>query len=573
MEIKYAQSAYRTFFFWGVCSALGVTVSTLVDATLVGNFIGSDGLAVANIATPIFLFYSLLGITLGGGASVLIGKFLGAAELEKANRAFGVVLSFGFMVGLIFSVISIVFRNALCSFLGATPELISQALQYLTVVFLSAPIFVLYHILSAAVRTDGEPKLTAIASAGVIITNLGLDLLFMKGWNMGLVGASASLCIAELVGSLILLMHFGKKQALLKLRFQMPETKEIKAFISNGFGVGSAFIFQAVVMLVFNTLLLRSGLEDSVFSVAVFGVMYTMSTIPVAVFDGAGAAASTVISILGGERERKGMLAVYRDGLRIVAVSGVLIACLFVLFAGNILIFFGLEDGAILETASTAFRIYALSLAFAGINVVTTSFWQTIGRIRLASALSIMRNFILMLVFGLILITDKGITGLAVVYVISEAICLLFVLSVWSFRSSKHYIEEKYKTTNRIFEGFYPIEAGSMEEVAQSLEKLCEEWGIGYKQSFFINLIVEELIVNIMKFGLDNPKEKCYVSVKLIDNEGEYILRIRDNVRSYNPFDLHGDEVDRAAMRLITEKAKYYDYQRKLVFNYLYVIL
>ena len=43
METNYAKSAYRTFLFWGVCSSLGVTVSTLVDATLVGNFIGSTG--------------------------------------------------------------------------------------------------------------------------------------------------------------------------------------------------------------------------------------------------------------------------------------------------------------------------------------------------------------------------------------------------------------------------------------------------------------------------------------------------------------------------------------------------
>lgn len=76
MKTNYAKSAYRTFLFWGVCSSLGVTVSTLVDATLVGNFIGSTGLAVANIATPVFLLYLLMGITIGGGAGVLIGKNL-----------------------------------------------------------------------------------------------------------------------------------------------------------------------------------------------------------------------------------------------------------------------------------------------------------------------------------------------------------------------------------------------------------------------------------------------------------------------------------------------------------------
>ena len=95
----------------------------------------------------------------------------------------------------------------------------ATALQYLTVVFAFAPIYVLYNILSIAVRTDGAPKLAAISSAGVIVSNLSLDLLFMKVLNWGLVGASASLCIAETVGTLILLTHFWNKQALLSFIF------------------------------------------------------------------------------------------------------------------------------------------------------------------------------------------------------------------------------------------------------------------------------------------------------------------------------------------------------------------
>lgn len=573
METNYAKSAYRTFLFWGVCSSLGVTVSTLVDATLVGNFIGSTGLAVANIATPVFLLYLLMGITLGGGAGVLIGKKLGEADLKGANRVFGSVLSAGLIAGVLFAAVSLVFRSALCSLLGATPELLPQALQYLTVVFAFAPIYVLYNILSVAVRTDGAPKLAAISSAGVIVTNLGLDLLFMKVLNWGLVGASASLCIAETVGTLVLLTHFWNKQALLSFHFHIPTWNEIKEYVENGFGVGSAFIFQAVVMLVFNTMLLKGSSENGTFSVAVFGVIYTMSTIPGAMFDGAGAAASTVISILGGEKDWKGMLAVYRDGLRIVAAAGMIMALFFAAGAKNILIFFGLNDGPALETAAAAFRIYALSVALAGVNVVTTSFWQTIGKTKYASGLSVLRNFILMLVAGFLLIEKKGIVGLALVYVISEGICLLLVFAIQIFGKIKDYIKEKYSFTNRVFEEYYPIEEGSMEKMSQNLEGLCDEWELDFKQSFFIHLIVEELLLNIMKFGIGETDKKYYVSVKVMDNNGECILRIRDNVNSYNPFDLRGDEVDRAVMEMIKKKAKYYEYQRKLVFNYLYVTI
>ena len=127
--------------------------------------------------------------------------------------------------------------------------------------------------------------------------------------------------------------------------------------------------------------------------------------------------------------------------------------------------------------------------------------------------------------------------------------------------------------TNRVFEEYYPIEEGSMEKMSQNLEGLCDEWELDFKQSFFIHLIVEELLLNIMKFGIGETDKKYYVSVKVMDNNGECILRIRDNVNSYNPFDLRGDEVDRAVMEMIKKKAKYYEYQRKLVFNYLYVTI
>ena len=90
---------------------------------------------------------------------------------------------------------------------------------------------------------------------------------------------------------------------------------------------------------------------------------------------------------------------------------------------------------------------------------------------------------------------------------------------------------------------------------------------------FFIHFIAEELLLNIIKFGLREKGEKRYVAIKLLENEDEYIIRIRDNVHTYNPFDSSGDEIDNGVLKLITKKAKYYYYQRKLIFNYLYLII
>lgn len=115
-----------------------------------------------------------------------------------------------------------------------------------------------------------------------------------------------------------------------------------------------------------------------------------------------------------------------------------------------------------------------------------------------------------------------------------------------------------------------------MSEISGDLESLCDTWEIGMKQAFFINFICEELLLNIIKFGLDHKSKNnrsCYISIKLMEKNGDYVLRIRDNVSLYNPFESNGDEIDSGVLRLIQKKTKYCDYQRKMIFNYLYTII
>jgi Na+-driven multidrug efflux pump len=99
MNTRFATNAYRYFFIWGICASLATTVCTIVDALLIGNLIGSNGLAVANLSTPVFLIYALIGITLGTGANVRIGIMLGASDVSGANRVFRSQLTVGLIIG------------------------------------------------------------------------------------------------------------------------------------------------------------------------------------------------------------------------------------------------------------------------------------------------------------------------------------------------------------------------------------------------------------------------------------------------------------------------------------------
>ena len=575
MDTRFQYSAYRYFLIWGICSSLALTICTLVDATLVGNLVGDTGLAVSNISTPVYLIYALFGITIGVGSNVNISRFLGAYDKENANKVFHSALTLGLIISLI-SLCPLLFEKAYFSFLGFTEDLYPLAKEYLGVVMWSAPIFIMYHIFSASVRTDSNPRLVAIASSVVIITNIVLDIVFMKFMAMGIKGASLSLCIGEFLGLIVLLTHFLKKDKLLSLKLGSLDFEQVRNTVSNGFGLGSSQVFSAVVMLSFNTMLLRYGGINGTFYVAVYGIIYTLSTIPVGVYDGNSASIQTVISFLSGESDTNGIYAVLKRALITVSCLSLCIALCFVFFSSSLFSFFGIKLDSANSVANMALRVFALSILFTGINTSVTAFWQSIGRRYLASMMSLVRNCLFLLIAGLILIPSRNILGVAASYVITEVVGVLIVIAILWISPSRMYVERKFGLTGRFFEKTYPIEKERMEDISKDLEKISEEWDLDVKKSFMINFISEEILLNIIKFALENKenfKKGYYISIKLINKDDDLVLRIRDNVRHYNPFEAQGDEIDSGVLKLIKKKTKYSEYQRKMVFNYFYTII
>ena len=573
MNHDFAKSAYRHFAFWGVLTSLAMTVCTLADALLIGNLVGSDGLAASNLSTPVFLCYALLGIMLGVGANVKMGRALGASDIDEANRIFRCLLGMGLVVGVLCWT-PLLFRRAFFGFLGATDALFPLISRYLTVVLCSAPLFVLYHILSVSVRTDSDPRLAAIASGVVIAADLLLDLLFMLVLRWGIIGASASLCIAETLGVATLLLHFRKKNALLRLRLALPKLGELIGFAVNGFGMGSAFVFQAIVMLVYNKLLIRYSGDAAEINIAIYGVIYSVSTVPFALYDGAANALATITAFFLGEADVDSVLVSRKRAIVLVLCSGAAIALMCFLFAGGIARLFGLPQEVAGTTAGLAIRLFSVSLLFSGVNTVMTAFWQSIGRPALAGGMSMLRNFALMLLFGAGLISNRMIYGVSIAYICTEAFCCSLLLPVRQVSSSRSFLQKTVRTPARVFENQYIISTDSMRQIYGDLERIGEAWEIPMKKSFTINFVCEELLLNIIKFGLEDNGREHYIAIRLMEQEeGEYALRVRDNVHSYNPFEVDGDAIDNGVMMLIQKKTKEYSYQRKMIFNYLYMVI
>ena len=223
-------------------------------------------------------------------------------------------------------------------------------------------------------------------------------------------------------------------------------------------------MFQAIIMGIFNQLLIASG-DGGTFPVAFFSITYTMSTFAYAIFDGSAAALTPVVSIVSGERDADGIEDVVRLAFKIVIAAGLCVTAGYSMFSVQIIRFFGIRDPVQMQMASDGFRIFSLSLVFAGVNTLVTSFWQSISRARLAGIMSVIRNFILMLFLGISLIPEYQTTGLSMTYLCCEGICTIAVVLVLIFSNSVKRLREEYSVIQRTYEKAYVISKDSISQV------------------------------------------------------------------------------------------------------------
>lgn len=575
MADSFTKKAFGRFAVAGIITSLGLTVSTFVDALIISNLLGENALVISNIVSPIFLLYFMLGFTIAAGGGVVIGSKLGSCDIEQANDNFAKMIFLGIAVSVVVLAIFLVFYNNIFVLLGASPEIIQECKDYGNVVLLFAPVFIISPILSTAVRNDASPVLASVAATVVVVVNIVLDLVFMIPLNMGIFGSSFAMCLAELGGCLVCLCHFFyKKNKLLVLRIKKIGLKTLWEYTVNGFGSGSTFILQAVVVIFFNLMLIKLSSTY----VAIFGIISTLFLVAYAVFDGISLSIFTLIPVYLGERFKSGMMVVLKKSfiLSLILASAIILA--FALFGTNIMGFFGLEN-AVAEIAAKTLLIYSGSVIFSCVNSISIAFLQSVRMGMLASILSTLKNLVFVLIFGFWLIPIFGVYGMAMAYVFSEIVTSIIIGIAFLRSKVKHgnftFISEEHYAAaeTNCFEIQIKADLSEISNLALNIEEYCETNEVPPKTTFFINLIVDELITNIITHGITNSRKSHYINIKIFKSNDEVSIRIRDDVKSYNPFEFQGDSLDMAVINMIKFKAMYYNYQRKLIFNNLYIVI
>lgn len=341
--------------------ALSGCLGNVVDGIIVGNLISEDGVSAINLAKPINQFIFTLHLLINAGAGMLVAYALGQKNIGEARRFFSRALMLSTGIGVLLSIFGgVLFPDQTARMLCSNEHILPLARDYMQVLLLGNPAFIVMWGLSTMVGVDGKPKLV---SAAVIIdnaVNLLLDIVFIQGFGWGIIGSSAATVVGHLVGIAILLSHWwnpANRRLTLTFSFDglLPSWQRI---ISQGAPLAIASISLTLLLLSANTIVLSTLGRTGIFA---FAVCMNLLQVYNLFLSGTCQTLQSLGAIQVGKKNEEGLHTILRRAFRFITAAMAITCILVWAFPESIARLFGAEDATMLTECSHALRIFALS--------------------------------------------------------------------------------------------------------------------------------------------------------------------------------------------------------------------
>ena len=301
------------------------------DIVVVGKFAGDNSLAAVGSNTALINLLTNLFIGLSIGANVVAARHYGAKAWDDLRRTVHTAMILSMLSGALLLVLGVIGAEQMLIWMQTPEEVLPLATVYLRIYFLGMISTMVYNFGSALLRAVGDTKrpLYFLLCAGII--NVILNLLFVIGFQMDVMGVAIATVISETVSALLVLRCLVKEKGgiHLELRAMRIDRKKMLQILRIGLPAG----FQGVVFALSNVVIQSS--------VNIFGNIVVAGNSAAANLEGfvymaMNAFYQTTLSFVSqnyGAGEQKRINRIVLLGEACVIVTGTLL--------GNMVVFFG----------------------------------------------------------------------------------------------------------------------------------------------------------------------------------------------------------------------------------------
>ena len=405
----------RRFAVPSVIAMLVSALYNMVDQLFIGHSIGVLGNAATNVAFPLSMVCTSIGLLCGIGGAANFNLCMGRKDPEHAKSYVGNAISMLAILGVILCVAVQLFLHPMMLLFGATPDVIDYACTYTRITSIGFPFLIVTIGGSNLIRADGSPKFSMLCNLVGAIVNTILDPLFIFVFHMGMAGAALATITGQILSFALVVFYLrGFKTLPLSLSDLKPNMACWARIAALGATPAFNQVAMMVVQIVMNNTLTYYG-SNSVYGsdipLACAGIISKVNMLFFSFVIGISQGLQPIVSFNFGAQKYDRVKDAYKKAVfAATAISIVAFLC-FQFFPRQIIGIFGSGSEEYLHFAERYFRIFLFFTFLNGIQPVSSNFFTSIGAPKKGIFLSLTRQIIFLLPLLLIFPYFFGIDG------------------------------------------------------------------------------------------------------------------------------------------------------------------
>jgi putative MATE family efflux protein len=387
-----------------ILSLLVSSLYNIVDQIFIGNSeLSTLGNAATGVVFPVFIIAQAFAWCLGDGCAAYLNICQGRNDDENAHRAIGSSVTVAFLSGVAMIALILPFRVPILTLFGASENTMAYATEYLNIVLVMMPVYILCNMMNSVIRADGSPSWAMASMLVGAVTNIVLDPLFIFVFKMGMTGAALATVIGQGATFLMSGWYFlHTKTFRLKKSSFIPDLRPLMEVVKLGV---STFITQLAIVLVAvvcNIQLSRFGAMSKYgadIPIAVIGIQSKIFTVIINLVVGIVLGCQPIISYNMGAQKHERVRELYRKIIGAAFAIGLFFTLLLELAPQFALGLFGQPSNIpnpedYWDFGVKTMRIF-LSLVSISCLIKTNSiFFQAVGKPLYATVSSIIRDVV-----------------------------------------------------------------------------------------------------------------------------------------------------------------------------------
>lgn len=378
-----------------IVAMTAASLYNMMDSIFIGHGVGPLAIAGLAVTFPFINLAAAFGSLVGVGASTLVSVKMGQKDLKSAEAVLGNVLLLNGVIGLVFMTVCLIFLDPILYFFGASTETLPYARDYMKVILYGNLITHIYMGLNEVMRASGYPQRAMAATLFAVAINGVLNALFIFVLDMGIKGAALGTICAQFLALLGVLMHFSSRKSFIRFQRDIFDIKRHTIVSMLAIGL-SPFLMNICSCLV--VMLVNNGLKNhgGDMYIGAYGIINRVVFLFIMIVMGFNQGMQPIAGYNFGARQTARVFQILKYTIlcgTAVTTIGFLVCQIF----PRTIIRLFTTDEALIDLAEHGMRLILLMLPVIGFQMVSTSFFQSIGMAGKAIFLSLTRQLIFLI--------------------------------------------------------------------------------------------------------------------------------------------------------------------------------